>query len=339
MSFAKRNIFLFLFSLLVGVVIFVWLGRVIDWQKIWASFDVFKGWQGVVIVFLTFIITLVGNWRWYEILKDNQIKIDFWKLWRTYLGGYSLMYFFPIIFLSGEIFRVLNLSAEEKVPVSKAAASVVIERVLEWTVNLVVILFGVLFFAYKLAILPAQILYVFGAFFIGFLVMLTYFYFKALRQKSIISGLVEKFGGKHFSEENRIVEIEHEVLKFFQPGHGSMRKGILLSLLRAIVMLVRVWILILFLTSINIGFVAALSVLGFSYFSSLVPIPTSLGSHEVIQSAGFSALGLEISIATAFTMIIRAAEIILSLLGLAFLVKKGFNIMEERLNIINVNEK
>jgi uncharacterized protein (TIRG00374 family) len=339
MNFAKRNIFLVLFSLLVGVIIFIWLGRIVGWEKIWSSFDVFKGWQGIVIVFLTFLITLIGNWRWYEILRDKQVKIGFWKLWRIYLGGYSLMYFFPIIFLSGEIFRVLNLSGEEKVHVSKSAASVIIERVLEWTVNLVVILFGLFFFAYKLAILPDQVMYVFGAFLIGFLVLLTYFYFKALRQKSIISGLVEKFGGKHFSEENKIIEIEKEVLKFFERGKWSMRKGLLLSLLRAAVMLVRVWVLVLFLTNINIGFIASLSVLGFSYFSSLVPIPTSLGSHEVIQSAAFSTLSLPISTATAFTMIIRAAETILSLLGLVFLVKKGFNIMEERLNIINVNEK
>lgn len=336
MDFRKRNIFLVLISLLAGVAIFIWFGKVIGWEKIGEAFEVFKGWQGIVIVALSFLVAIAGNWRWYEILKDKEIHIPFWQLFRTYLGGYSMMFLFPIIFLSGEIFRVFAIAKENRVPTPMAASSVIIERILEWTVNILIIFFALFFFAFKLSILPVQILCVFGVALAFFVSIIGLFYFKALRQKSIVKGIIKRFTHKEIIGDNSIVETEEEVYKFFQPG-ASLQKGLSLSLLRAGLMLLRVWLLIIFLTNLNVGFVAALAVLGFSYISALIPIPTSLGSHEVIQAAAFSSFGLEAYTATAFAMIIRAGDIIVSLFGLAFLLKKGFNVMEKKFNITTNN--
>ncbi|MFA5009248.1 MAG: lysylphosphatidylglycerol synthase transmembrane domain-containing protein [Candidatus Paceibacterota bacterium] len=333
MGFGKRNIFLVLLSFLFGIIIFLWLGKTTGWDKIIQAFQVFRGWQGIVIIALSFLIAIIGNWRWFEILKDNEINIPFWRLFRSYLGGYAMMYLFPIIFLSGEIFRSIVISKEDRVPMAKAASSVIIERILEWTINLLVIFFGLFFFTFKFGILPLEILYIFGIALAGFAIIISYFYFKALRQKSIVAGFIKKFSRtKEITQGNSIVETENEIFKFFKLKSRSMYKGLFLSLLKAGAMLARAWLLIFFLTNINIGFPASLSVLGSTYFSTLIPIPTSLGSQEVIQAAAFLSLDFEVSVAAAFTMIIRAGEILVSLLGLAFLAKKGFNIMEERFN-------
>ena len=78
-----------------------------------------------------------------------------------------------------------------------------------------------------------------------------------------------------------------------------------------------------------------LSILGFNYLAVIIPIPTALGSHEAIQSFAFNAFGLGASAATAFTMIIRGAEVLVALLGALFLFKLGIevikNIIFERL--------
>ena len=333
MGFGKRNIFLVLLSFLFGIIIFLWLGKTTGWDKIIQAFQVFRGWQGIVIIALSFLIAIIGNWRWFEILKDNEINIPFWRLFRSYLGGYAMMYLFPIIFLSGEIFRSIVISKEDRVPMAKAASSVIIERILEWTINLLVIFFGLFFFTFKFGILPLEILYIFGIALAGFAIIISYFYFKALRQKSIVAGFIKKFSRtKEITQGNSIVETENEIFKFFKLKSRSMYKGLFLSLLKAGAMLARAWLLIFFLTNTNIGFPASLSVLGSTYFSTLIPIPTSLGSQEVIQAAAFLSLDFEVSVAAAFTMIIRAGEILVSLLGLAFLAKKGFNIMKERFN-------
>ncbi len=330
MNFRNKNILLVSVSFLVGAGIFVWLGKIIGWQEIGDSFKGFTIWQGSLITILTFLVAIVGNWRWQQILKDSEVNIPFWKLFRVYLGGYAMMYLFPIIIMSGEVFRVFGIAKESNIKIHKAAASVLIERILEWTVNLLVIFLGIFLLAFKLDILPEQVLIVFGCALLAFIFALGFFYFKALRKKSIIDGLVKRFSKKEITEGNSLIEIEKEVFKFFEPKNPALFKGLGLSLLRAIVMQARVWILIYFLTGINTGIVESLSVLGFSYLSSMIPIPTSLGSHEVIQSAAFASIGLIKGSATAFTMIIRAAEIIVSSVGLAFLIKKGFNVMEEK---------
>jgi uncharacterized protein (TIRG00374 family) len=339
MNFRTKNILLVIFSTLFGAGIFIWLGKIIGWEEIGESFKGFTIWQGALITFLSFLIAIIGNWRWQQILKDSDVNVPFWKLFRIYLGGYAMMYLVPIIIMSGEIFRVFGLSKESSVKVYKAASSVIIERILEWTVNLLVIFLGVFLLAYKLDILPNQILIVFGCALLAFIFALGFFYFKALRKKSIIDGFIKKFSKKEIVEGNSLIEIEKEVYKFFEPANPALRKGLALSLLRAIVMQSRVWILIYFLTTINTGIIESLSVLGFSYLSSMIPIPTSLGSHEVIQSAAFGSIGLAKGSATAFTMIIRAAEIIVSSVGLVFLIKKGFNVMEEKFNITTDEKK
>ncbi|MFA5013143.1 MAG: lysylphosphatidylglycerol synthase transmembrane domain-containing protein [Candidatus Paceibacterota bacterium] len=333
MKFRHRNAFLILFSFLLGAAIFIWLGKVIGWAEIGKAFERFTLWQGVIIVALTFLIALVGNWRWQQILNDAGENISFWRLFRIYLGGYAIMYLFPVILLAGEIFRVYGAAQDEKVKTAKSAASVIIERILEWTVNLLVIFLGLFLFAFKLNILPQNILIVFGIALLLFIFALSFFYFKALRQKSIVKSIVQKFSRKEITEDNALFETENTVFKFFQPKNRSLQKGLLLSLLRAGVMLLRTWILVLFLSGIDIGLIKSLSILGFTYLSSMIPIPASLGSHEVIQTVAFISINIPEAMATAFTMIIRASEIILSSVGLFFIVKKGFNVLTEKFNI------
>jgi len=71
----------------------------------------------------------------------------------------------------------------------------------------------------------------------------------------------------------------------------------------------------------------------------MIPIPTSLGSHEAIQAAAFLSLGLPASMAAAFTLIIRAAEIFISSFGLIYIIKAGFNLMNNKVLSKNNEDK
>lgn len=326
MSFQTKQKLLLIFSFLLGLAIFLWLGRIIGWGEIGKAFTVFNGWQGLAIIIISFTIALIGNWRWKEILKDSGIDIPFFSLFKIYLGGYAMMYLFPILVWGGEAFRVYGLTKVENLSWKKTFASVIIERILEWTVNILVIFLGLSFFLYKVYLPPKELVIVFGACLLFFVSIITYFYIKALGKKSIVREIVRNFAKKEVSDENGMIAVENDVFNYFQLNNGSFKKGVALSLLRALVMQARAWILILFLGS-YIGFFPSLSVLGFTYLSSMIPIPTSLGSHEAVQFYAFTSLNLTASMATAFTMIIRTAEIIVSSVGLAFLIKTGFNLV------------
>jgi len=113
MSFKTKQALLLIFSFLLGLAIFVWLGGVIGWKEVLNIFSAFTGWQGLVIIGLSFLIAVIGNWRWKEILKESQIEVPFYQLFKIYLGGYAMMYLFPILLWGGEAFRVYGLGKEK----------------------------------------------------------------------------------------------------------------------------------------------------------------------------------------------------------------------------------
>jgi uncharacterized protein (TIRG00374 family) len=329
MSFSNKQKILFGFSFILGLVIFLQLGRVIGWAEIGKAFAVFTGWQGLVIVVLSFLVAIVGNWRWREILKDSGINVPFNVLFKIYLGGYSMMYLMPILIWGGEAFRVYGLTKEKGISWKKTFASVIIERILEWTTNILIIFLGLAFFLYNVYLPPKELIIIFGISLTFFVSIISYFYIKALGKKSIVRQIVKRFWKKEVSDDNSFLAVENEVFEYFKWGK-SLNKGLALSLLRSFVMQARVWILIIFLGNM-IGFFPSVSILGFTYLSSMIPIPTSLGSHEAIQFYAFTSLGLLASMATVFTMILRAAEIIVSSVGMAFLLGTGFKLAESKI--------
>jgi uncharacterized protein (TIRG00374 family) len=338
MSLATKQKLLLISSFLLGLIIFLWLGKIIGWGEVGRAFSVFTGWQGAVMVLLSFSIAFIGNWRWKEILKDSGIQIPFFSLFKIYLGGYAMMYLFPILVWGGEAFRVYGLGKEKNLSWRKTFSSVIIERVLEWTINIVVIFLGLSFFLYKVYLPPKELIMVFGIALVFFVSIITYFYVFALGKKSIVRQVVRNFLRKEVSDDNGMLMVENDVFNFFQFQNPSFWKGIALSVLRALMMQARGWLLIFFLGS-WIGFFPSLAILGFTYLSSMIPIPTSLGSHEAVQFYAFTSLGLTASMATAFTLIIRAAEIIVSSVGLIFLIRTGFNLVGDKFLAYDKNQQ
>jgi len=312
---------LFLISLLIGSGLFTWIGKMVGWQGISDALAVFTGWQGLAIFGLTILMALVGTWKWKEILKGIEIKIPFRALFGPYLTGFAIMFLAPILIWGGEIFRGYVLKNRNSIPWSKGMASVIIDRILEWTANLAVIFLGGIFFLSVIGFPPTKLAIIFGGLFLIFFAGISFFYFKSIKKESMVKFFIP--GG-----QDQPLEVEKEIFAFFRSSKKSaVWKTIGLSFLRAAIMYFRAFILILFLGK-NIGVLPALSVLGFSYLAVIIPIPAALGSHEAIQTFAFNSLGLGASTAAAFTMIIRGAELIIALLGLIFLFRLGIIIIK-----------
>lgn len=318
----KKALF-FLISLIIGIVIFVWVFKFIGWQDIKNALSLFRGWYGLVILGLTILMVLVGTWKWKTILAGTGVNIPFRAILSSYLAGFSTMFLFPILIWGGEIFRGYALKDKNGVPWQKAMASIIIDRIFEWTTNLVVIFLGTLFFFSKITLLPLKLEIVFGVAFLAFLLGISFFYFKCIKKESIV-----RFFVRH--DTNQPLETEKEIFNFFKLKKTALWEGLFLSFLRAAIMYSRVWFLILFLGK-NIGILSALSILGFTYLAAMIPIPTSLGSHEAIQTFAFNSLGLGASTAAAFTMIIRTAELVVALIGVLFFFRLGLGILKNLL--------
>lgn len=322
-----KKFLLFFITLFAGIFIFAWVLKFVGWQTIKESLLIFTGWHGATIFGLTLLAAAIGTLKWKEILKGEGIEISLSKIFGPYLAGLSIMYLAPVIILGGELFRAHSLKEKHSVSWSKGMASVIIDRILEWTVTLTIIFLGLNIFIYKISLLPEKILIIFGTAFVLFLAAIGYLYFKIFKKESIIEIIAGMFGLNGIKEKKSFLQIEGEIFSFFKIRNRFMWMALAISFLRAFILWARAWVLIVFLGK-NIGGVIALSVLGFTYIASLIPIPASLGSHEAIQSFVFNSLGLGIPIATAFTMIIRAAEILLALAGVVVIFKQGLEFIK-----------
>jgi len=313
------KILLLFVSLLIGIGIFFWMIQRVGWEEIIVVFSTFSLQKGVAIILLTSLIMATGTWKWKEILADKDIRVDFWSLFKFYLAGFAVMFLAPVLVWGGEAFRAYMIKQKSKGSWSETVASVVIDRVVEWTTNLVVVLAGGAVFLLNIGLPPKNLSLIFGGALLVFLGGIFVFYFKTLRKESITKTFGRVFNGEMDAEP---LEAEKEMFSFFKKKNSAVGKVFLISSLRAGLMLARTWLLVLFLGS-NISLLSSLSVLGFTYLAVMVPIPTALGTHEAIQTFAFRSLGISSSAATVFTMIIRGAESLFAFLGLGIFLKIG----------------
>ncbi|KPJ57431.1 hypothetical protein AMJ49_00640 [Parcubacteria bacterium DG_74_2] len=321
-----KKFLLFLISLLIGVILFIWVINYVGWQEIKKAFSVFTGWQGMVILFLTFLLMLTGVWKWKVVLKSNGVDISFSDLFQPYFAGFSIMYLMPIMLLGGETLRAYFLKEKKSVSWSKGMASVIVDRILDWTTNLIIVFFGMSFFLFKIGLPPQKLAIIFGGTFLFWLIGICFFYFKAFKKESMLKIFLRAFNfGK---KDNQPLEFEKEIFNFFKIKKISFWRGLGLAFLEELIVFLRAGLLILFLGK-AIDPLSVLSIDSFSYLATMIPIPASLGSHEVLQAFAFNALRLGAGFGTTFTLILRGAEIILVFFGIGILLKMGLKIFED----------
>lgn len=319
------KLLLFLISLLIGVVLFVWILKSVGWQEIKNSLFVFTGGKGLIILGLSLLILLLRNLIWKEILKGKKIKISFFELLKTYWAALSLRFFAPILTISDEIFQTLVLKEKNSIPISKALASVISERVLEVTVNLIFVIFGIIFFILKVGLPTGKISLIFGGLFLFLLFSISFFYFKVLKKESVVKAFLKLFNSQI---DNQPLETEKEIFDSLNFKKISTWKIVALSFFKTIIIYLRSWISLLFLGE-KVGWLPTLSVFSFSYLATIFPIPASLGSHEAIQVFVFNSFQLKLPTAAAYAMVIRGAEATIATIGAILLVHFGISFMKK----------
>ena len=324
----SKRFFLFFFSLLIGIFLFTWVLKLVGWQEIKKAFLIFTLWQGIIILILTFGKILTATWKWKEILRAEGVNVPFFNLLKSYLAGFSIMYLFPTAFLGGEVFQSYILKRKCSISWSKGMASSISDQILDWTTNLVVIFFGMIFFILRIAFLPKKIAIISFIIFPLALFGISYFYFKAFKKESIIEFLFRRFSRNFKNSE--AFETEKEVFNFFNFKKISFWKGVSLAFFEEVFLLLRIWFLVNFFGQ-NINFLSTLSILAFSYLALMIPIPAVLGIHEGVQAFAFDALKLGVGLGTAFALVIRGADLILALIGIFISFKLGSGLLREEL--------
>lgn len=324
-----KKILGFLLSLLIGAFLFVWVGKLAGWQGLESAFFVLCSWQGLIVLFLTVLIKMTRVFRLRVILQSRSHHISNWVLSKIFLAGRAIAFIAPTLVLADEAFVAYALKEKNSLSWQESVIALIIDKVLYLTGFFATLFLGLAVFFLKIG-LSFQILCLVLAVFVlaSFLIFL--FYSRCFRGQSLIKLLLRLVGRELKNNGNKAMEIEANVFSFFDKGQRYVWQGLFLALAYETLYFLRCWALMSFLAK-DADIFSVLAIFSFARLATAIPIPAALGSHEALQIFAFSSLGLESSLVTAFTMILRGAEFIASLIGGFFLFQLGAELFKTSL--------
>jgi len=323
----KKNIVLFLLTLIFGALLFYFVLDKVGTKEIWQAFLSFSPVGIFWILILTIIYTIFGIWRWQVIIKGMGSHFSLKDISGAWLAGFGLGYLTPIAVLGGEAVRSYIIKKKKNFPWKEGIVSIFIDKVFEGTTFFLITILGIIFFISKVMAVPLKI-------WVVLLILLfpiggiTFFYLRAYRSQSMVKFIqlpLKKFiqsKNVHQKVNGLLNSSEKIVFNFFEVKNKYTRQCILLSLIRGAISIIRSWFLVLFL-GFKIGIISALSITAFTNISYLIPLPAALGSHEAIQAFVFPSLNLSSHSAIAFALILRAFDMLMAFCGVFVVLKLG----------------
>ena len=336
-----NNFIKFLIGLIIGIAIFWFVVDKVGWEVVGQAFILFISLKGLVIVFLTFIISYLAVLRWKLILRSQGENFQLQSLAKIWLVGYTISYLTPNALLGGEVFRIYLSNKKLGLDYKKGTASVIIDKILDGTFFLLFAIVGVVAFVFNGNALPNKlawpiviIIWLLGG-------LLSLFYFKALNKESIMEWFLKIFGlKKNKIEQSKngkvIFNTEKEIINFFSPKKKVFWEGITLSFLRYLLYFLRTVMIIFFLHR-WIEPSSALAIHGFDSLSLMLPLPAGLGGLEAASAFVFKSLGFYVNQGIVLALVWRSADLVICLFGIVFIVRYGMDIAQ--MKVLNFVDK
>lgn len=319
----KKTLFLTLFSFLIGGIFLYFVLEKVGTKEIWEAILNFPPLGIIWVLIFTFLFLFFGAQRWQVILENEGYKLSLGNSLLSWLAGFAIGYFTPIVVVGDEVLKIYILKKKYSIPLRKSTMSVIVDDVLlDGTFFFLLIIFGILFFIFEKIFIPFKLWMIFFIllFPVGGLV---FFYLRAFKKQSIIK-IIERPLLKFFNNKiaNGIVNCEKEIFDFLKVKNKNMQKATSLTILRWLSNLFRSWGVLYFL-GIKMNFFQVLAILGFTNLACIFPLPAALGSHEAIQAFVFSNLNFSPASAVAFTLILRAFDTLLGIFGTFLIFRFG----------------
>lgn len=307
-----------LFSLLIGIILFVGLIFGAGIEKIIELLLPFSFFKYAAVFFVFFIAFIILTYRWGILLKLKGYNVPFARLFATKTSGYAIDYLTPLSRLGGEPVRAYILQRKNKVPFIDGLASVIEDKMIEFTASLFFVICGVVlvFMHYTIsknvAILMSSIVAL-------FIFLISLFYFAMMKQKGFFSLFLKMFQIdkiKGLSKINKgTEEMEKRISELFRNNKLKVFACLMISIMEsAIIMLI--YVLIIYFLGYKISFLEAIVIFSLTALATAFPIPGALGSFEGFSALSFTLIGLGMSVGIAFSLVSRVMELTMVVIGI-----------------------
>jgi uncharacterized protein (TIRG00374 family) len=300
--------------------LFLWFAfRNLNPAAVWGEIQhVNVGWLLVGAVWYFVGVTLISI-RWQFLLRSIK-PISLRGLIPLVAIGYMGNNVYP--FRSGEILRVILLQRNYQVPVTRAATTVIVERVFDGLVMLTFIMVSLLF----VDIQAVEIKRVASVAAPIFLTAVVVFFILATRP-NLLRRIVETVGKALPTRINRLMtRLADEVIEGLQALRSptDLAGAVVCSFASWMVEASVYWI-VSFAFGLNVGYPVMLLTVGVVNLAGLIPAsPGQIGVFEFFVSLVLIAVGVPDTIAHAYALVVHVVIWLpVTLAGFAFLIRQG----------------
>lgn len=320
----------FLGLALVGLLLLAALVYISDPLLVWAELYAVGVW-GLFVVSANVLCSLVAaTASWYVLLRSAGILVPLASSAGAYICGYALNYITPVMYLGGEPVRVYLVARRAGVPMARVAATVVVERLLAALSVLAFVSIGIFFVLGSPGLSPAdkRWMEIGLGIAVAFVLAVLLSFVRDYRWLSrLITRLAKPFPGRGrtLRAAARVAETEREVYAAFAHRFPHTLLALLLQLASVFFSYLRPQVFLHFTQSPLCTFPQLSFYFTLNFFLTvfLWITPGGVGIAEGGRMGIFSLIGLRPSQALAFSVLFRAAELIVVAVGLYLLVHQG----------------
>jgi len=312
---AKRVAIRFL-SLSILIALLYFALRNAPLTEILETLEQLRPWQIAILLLINAVIYALVTLRWWIIVRAENRDVTYLPLLAVRVAVFGISYFTLGPQVGGEPLQVLYLQRKYGLTYTRATASVLMDKLLEFLANFFLLGAGLT------AILQAGILSTNG---INSFVSLSGLFILFLwppihillmrRGVHPVSEILRKFSN---SKSVRFIAASERMAGTFCRRHfRSLRAAIIVSLLAAIGM-VGEYFFITSILHIDLLFPQTIAAWTAGWLAFIVPLPGGLGALEASQVFALGAFGVGAASAISVTFLIRGRDLLIGGLGLLF---------------------
>ncbi|HEY3313475.1 MAG TPA: lysylphosphatidylglycerol synthase transmembrane domain-containing protein [Anaerolineales bacterium] len=304
--------------LLVLAVLLAWALRNAPLAAILNTIQRLRPWQIGILAVVNAGLYILISLRWWIIVRAEAKKVPYWPLLGVRVAVFGVSYFTLGPQIGGEPLQVLALQRSYGLSFSRATASVLMDKLLEFLVNFLLLALG-LAAVTQAGLLEEQSMRVTTSLaLVGVLVAwppvhITLMYRRIYPISAILRAL------RFIPRQNRVVRFlraaEWLAGTFCQRHPRALFASLGVSLLAGAGMLLDYGLMLAFL-GIDLPFWKTVAGWTAGWLSFLAPLPGGLGALEASQVFALGAFGIPAAAAISLTLLMRARDLLIGGLGL-----------------------
>ena len=288
--------------------------------EIWNAIDQLRAWQIGVLVLINVSIYLLVSLRWWIVIRAGRKSIAFLPLVLVRVAVFGVSYFTLGPQVGGEPLQILYLQRKYGMTYTRATSTVIMDKLLEFLANFFLLVFGMM------AMLQSGILSTAGSKpLVSLIAMSALLAWPPIHILLMMRGVYPIGAGLRavFSRLGNpkwirfITASERMAGMFCQRYPRALLLAVGASLLAGVGMVAEYALIASFL-GINLVGWQTLAAWTTSWLAFLIPLPGGLGALEAGQVFTLGAFEISAALAIGVALLIRARDLLIGGLGLAF---------------------